>query len=228
MSPLCSRINSRSVCSIQSKEIGTFLLFAQIAHRQQIATAQPQPTFCSSLGCQNDLRDLQYYTRSTVQGSGRHTQDINTPDPHPHSVLPLVVSTSTSSSSAILPGFYQSSLCVSEHPHMHIAHLAPRQRRDTFADIEFYTRRQNTVQQKPIRAGCELLLRGLHKGQSLRVALGEDCGMEKCGQPLLLSCHWPCVIQDDSSLTYASSEMYPALHRESLTHPVSCSTFLWA
>ena len=53
--------------------------------------------------------------------------------------------------------------------------------------FQLESERQNTVLHQPIRAGFVLLLKSLHKGQSLRVALGEVCGMGKCGQPLLLS-----------------------------------------
>lgn len=62
-----------------------------------------------------------------------------------------------------------------------------------FAVLPCFTQRQNAVKPRPIRAGFELLVRSFGKGQSLRVALGPG-EMEKCGQPFLLSCHWPCVI----------------------------------
>lgn len=98
------------------------------------------------------------------------------------------------------------SVFMNAHIH-HLAHTSTtrwsrnsqRYCEDTVAVIKFLSvillcSEANTVRQKPIRAGFVLVLKSLHKGQSLRVALGEVCAMEKCSQPLLLSCHWPCVI----------------------------------
>lgn len=51
---------------------------------------------------------------------------------------------------------------------------------NVLAALSCFAQRPNTVEQKPIRTGLVLLL---HKGQSLRVALGEVCEMEKCSHP---------------------------------------------
>ena len=77
--------------------------------------------------------------------------------------------------------------------HREIAALQPQ-----FIELVFvlsrFTEKQilySRGQLEPDLYGC---WKSLHKGQSLKVTSGEVCRMEKCGQPLLLSLRWPCVI----------------------------------
>lgn len=86
-------------------------------------------------------------------------------------------------SSVFMNTHIQFSSCLGPHAELLIHTFAL-----SFCVVPLYWKADN-VWQKPIRAGFVLVQKSLHKGQSLRVALGEVCAMEKCSQSILLSCH---------------------------------------
>lgn len=58
-----------------------------------------------------------------------------------------------------------------------------------------FTQRQYT---KPVWSGFVLVLKSFCKRSVPENTLGAVCAVEKCSQPLLMSCQWPHVIQDES------------------------------